>query len=91
MALPPILDDLIRYCQVKGCPMEKVSEFVDQWESSDDPGSLVTIPIPCPECFMKNAHESKGLYQLGLDESEQQYMKCHTCKVKIPITDEDDV
>lgn len=91
MALPPILDDLIPYCQVKDCPIEKVSEFVDQWESSDDLGSLVAIPIPCPECFMKNAHESKGLYQLGLDESEQQYMKCHTCKVKIPITDEDDV
>ncbi len=91
MALPPILDDLIRYCQMKSFPMEKVSEFVDQWESRDEPDSLVAIAIPCPDCFMKGVKESKGLYQLGLDETEQQYMKCHTCKVKIPITDEDDI
>ncbi len=90
MALPPILHDLIRFCQVKGFPMEKVSEFVDQWESKDDPGSLVAIPIPCPECFINDVKDSKGLYQLGLDETGQQYMKCHTCKVKIPTADEDD-
>ncbi len=91
MSLPLILDDLIRHCQVKGFPIEKVADFVDQWESSDDPNSLEAIIIPCPACFVNNNKDSKGLYQLGLDESRQEYMKCHTCKVKIPVTNEDDI
>ncbi|QWE25528.1 hypothetical protein FD977_04615 [Polynucleobacter sp. AP-Elch-400A-B2] len=91
MSLPPILDDLIRYCQVKSFSMEKVANFRDQWESNDDLNSLEAIAIPCPECFMNDVKDSRGLYQLGLDEAEQQYMKCYTCKVKIPVTDEDDI
>ena len=91
MSLPLVLDDLIRYCQVKSFSMEKVTNFVDQWESNDDPNSLEAIAIPCPECFMNDVKDSRGLYQLGLDEAEQQYMKCYTCKVKIPVTDEDDI
>jgi hypothetical protein len=91
MSLPPILEDLIRYCQVKSFPVENVTDFVEQWQSRDDPNSLEAIAIPCPECFMNNVKDSRGLYQLGLDEAKQQYMKCHTCKVKIPVTDEDDI
>jgi len=89
MALPPILDDLIRYSQAKGFPMEKVVDFMDQWECSDDPNSLESVIIPCPECFMNEVKDSKGLYQIGLDDSKQEYMKCHTCKAKILVTDED--
>jgi len=90
MALPLILDDLIRYCQSRGFPMERVSDFVDQWEGNDDPNSLEAITIPCPECFINEVKDSKGLYQTGLDSSGQEYMKCHTCKIKIPVADVDD-
>ncbi len=90
MALPLILDDLIRYCQIKRFPMERVADFVDQWQCSDDLNSLEATVIPCPECFMNGVKDSKGLYQMSLDDSKQEYMGCHTCKVKILVTDGDD-
>ncbi|QWD79247.1 hypothetical protein ICV01_06240 [Polynucleobacter sp. MWH-Spelu-300-X4] len=89
MSLPPIIDDLIIFCKVHNIPADKIAEYVDLWNKRNDLKSLRAISIPCPLCFLEGNKDSEGLYQLGFGDDKQEFMKCHTCKSKIPITDKD--